>query len=172
MRSQVRVLLSPPCGPGSHIEDLCNGSTPDSDSVCGGSNPSSSAKKSGYPFGYPDFFIQSRGIRTHLNPSALWALGAASSKTGCHLTFRLPAERQSNPSSSALNSTCMRRKRIVAGGNPKRGHTSLRIVRYTKKTATPSRRGRCPHRPEPEYPCTSAGRCGHRPLRVLNWLSE
>ena len=26
------------------IEDLCNGSTPDSDSVCGGSNPSSSAK--------------------------------------------------------------------------------------------------------------------------------
>ena len=27
------------------IEDLCNGSTPDSDSVCGGSNPSSSANK-------------------------------------------------------------------------------------------------------------------------------
>ena len=27
------------------LEDLCNGSTPDSDSVCGGSNPSSSAKK-------------------------------------------------------------------------------------------------------------------------------
>ena len=34
------------------IEDLCNGSTPDSDSVCGGSNPSSSAKKSRYPTGY------------------------------------------------------------------------------------------------------------------------
>ena len=28
------------------LEDLCNGSTPDSDSVCGGSNPSSSATKS------------------------------------------------------------------------------------------------------------------------------
>ena len=27
-----------------NIEDLCNGSTPDSDSVCGGSNPSSPAK--------------------------------------------------------------------------------------------------------------------------------
>ena len=27
------------------IEDVCNGSTPDSDSVCGGSNPSSSANK-------------------------------------------------------------------------------------------------------------------------------
>ena len=26
-----------------NIEDLCNGSTPDSDSVCGGSNPSSPA---------------------------------------------------------------------------------------------------------------------------------
>ena len=26
-----------------YIEDLCNGSTPDSDSVCGGSNPSSPA---------------------------------------------------------------------------------------------------------------------------------
>ena len=88
------------------------------------------------------------------------------------LTFRLPAERQSNSSSSALNSTCTRRKRIVAEGNPKRGHTSLRIVRYTKKTATPSRRGRCPHRPEPEHPCTSAGRCGHRPLRVLLGFSE
>ena len=29
--------------PQGNIEDLCNGSTPDSDSVCGGSNPSSSA---------------------------------------------------------------------------------------------------------------------------------
>ena len=29
----------------NQIEDLCNGSTPDSDSVCGGSNPSSSAKQ-------------------------------------------------------------------------------------------------------------------------------
>ena len=33
------------------IEDLCNGSTPDSDSVCGGSNPSSSAKKKTTPKG-------------------------------------------------------------------------------------------------------------------------
>ena len=33
------------------IEDLCNGSTPDSDSVCGGSNPSSSAKNIRYPDG-------------------------------------------------------------------------------------------------------------------------
>ena len=41
----------------AYIEDLCNGSTPDSDSVCGGSNPSSSAKKYGYPFGYPYFFV-------------------------------------------------------------------------------------------------------------------
>ena len=31
--------------PQGNIEDLCNGSTPDSDSVCGGSNPSSSAMK-------------------------------------------------------------------------------------------------------------------------------
>ena len=54
MRSQVRVLLSPPCGFVSRkIEDLCNGSTPDSDSVCGGSNPSSSAKNKGHPFGWP-----------------------------------------------------------------------------------------------------------------------
>ena len=34
------------------IEDLCNGSTPDSDSVCGGSNPSSSANKKSHPFGW------------------------------------------------------------------------------------------------------------------------
>src|SRR5699024_7878629 len=30
---------------GDGIGDLCNGSTPDSDSVCGGSNPSSPARK-------------------------------------------------------------------------------------------------------------------------------
>ena len=40
------------------IEDLCNGSTPDSDSVCGGSNPSSSAKKKPTPFGV-GFFLPS-----------------------------------------------------------------------------------------------------------------
>ena len=38
------------------IEDLCNGSTPDSDSVCGGSNPSSSAKKKATPFGVAFLF--------------------------------------------------------------------------------------------------------------------
>ena len=36
---KVRIIMNVPA-----IEDLCNGSTPDSDSVCGGSNPSSSAK--------------------------------------------------------------------------------------------------------------------------------
>ena len=36
---------SPVVSTNNHIEDLCNGSTPDSDSVCGGSNPSSSAMK-------------------------------------------------------------------------------------------------------------------------------
>ena len=35
---------------------MCNGSTPDSDSVCGGSNPSSSANKKHHPFGWC-FFI-------------------------------------------------------------------------------------------------------------------
>ena len=40
------------------IEDLCNGSTPDSDSVCGGSNPSSSAKRlSRYSSEYRDFSV-------------------------------------------------------------------------------------------------------------------
>ena len=38
------------------IEDLCNGSTPDSDSVCGGSNPSSSANKKRHPNGWR-FFV-------------------------------------------------------------------------------------------------------------------
>ena len=44
------------------IEDLCNGSTPDSDSVCGGSNPSSSAKKKATPFGVAFLFAR-LGIR-------------------------------------------------------------------------------------------------------------
>ena len=34
------IILTVPCD----TEDLCNGSTPDSDSVCGGSNPSSPAR--------------------------------------------------------------------------------------------------------------------------------
>ena len=38
------------------IEDLCNGSTPDSDSVCGGSNPSSSAKKADTHLGICFFY--------------------------------------------------------------------------------------------------------------------
>ena len=36
---------------------MCNGSTPDSDSVCGGSNPSSSAIKTRYPSGYLVFIL-------------------------------------------------------------------------------------------------------------------
>ena len=47
------------------IEDLCNGSTPDSDSVCGGSNPSSSAKKKRPPFGWSFLF----GAESDSNPS-------------------------------------------------------------------------------------------------------
>ena len=43
--------------PQGDIEDLCNGSTPDSDSVCGGSNPSSSAIKTRYPSGYLVFIL-------------------------------------------------------------------------------------------------------------------
>ncbi len=53
---EMRIIISVP-SKRAHIEDLCNGSTPDSDSVCGGSNPSSSAKKSRYPSGCLDFFI-------------------------------------------------------------------------------------------------------------------
>ena len=49
-----------------NVEDLCNGSTPDSDSVCGGSNPSSSAKKKTTPFGVVFLFTRI-GIRTDLN---------------------------------------------------------------------------------------------------------
>ena len=61
----LRIIRSLP------IEDLCNGSTPDSDSVCGGSNPSSSAKKSRYPFGYLLFLFG--GIQTNLNAARMSA---------------------------------------------------------------------------------------------------
>ena len=40
-----------------YIEDLCNGSTPDSDSVCGGSNPSSSARSTVVVQITVDFFL-------------------------------------------------------------------------------------------------------------------
>ena len=51
------------------IEDLCNGSTPDSDSVCGGSNPSSSAMKTDHFGGR--FFILCAKIQAgiHRDPS-------------------------------------------------------------------------------------------------------
>ena len=44
------------------IEDLCNGSTPDSDSVCGGSNPSSSAKKADTHSGICFFYYRDRDL--------------------------------------------------------------------------------------------------------------
>ena len=44
------------------IEDLCNGSTPDSDSVCGGSNPSSSAKKTPTTSVVGVFLLQRQGF--------------------------------------------------------------------------------------------------------------
>ena len=53
------------------IEDLCNGSTPDSDSVCGGSNPSSSARSTVVVRLQWTFFA-SRALRFHR--SALDAL--------------------------------------------------------------------------------------------------
>ena len=49
MRSSARLTL--------HIEELCNGSTTDSDSVCWGSNPYSSAKKEACPTGRASFFV-------------------------------------------------------------------------------------------------------------------
>ena len=57
------------------IEDLCNGSTPDSDSVCGGSNPSSSAIKTPTTFVVGVFILQRRVIRTHLNAARMSAAG-------------------------------------------------------------------------------------------------
>ena len=47
-----------------YIEDLCNGSTPDSDSVCGGSNPSSSARSTVVARLQWTFFA-SRALRFH-----------------------------------------------------------------------------------------------------------
>ena len=48
------------------IEDLCNGSTPDSDSVCGGSNPSSSAKTCGLNDCTPKTARVSSGFRVFI----------------------------------------------------------------------------------------------------------
>ena len=64
------------------IEDLCNGSTPDSDSVCGGSNPSSSAIKSPTTDVVGLLILLMGGIRTDLNARLRWSLAATSSKTG------------------------------------------------------------------------------------------
>ena len=75
------------------IEDLCNGSTPDSDSVCGGSNPSSSANKKTTPSGVV-FLLAKIGIRTHLNADVRWTSAATSSKTGGFFDFCLIKSRQ------------------------------------------------------------------------------
>ena len=69
------------------IEDLCNGSTPDSDSVCGGSNPSSSAIKTRYPFGYLVFILGWDSNRS--NAICRWHIAATSSKTGGFFDFFL-----------------------------------------------------------------------------------
>ena len=64
------------------IEDLCNGSTPDSDSVCGGSNPSSSAIKSPTTDVVGLLILLMEGIRTDLIATVRWTVAATSSKTG------------------------------------------------------------------------------------------
>ena len=71
---KVRIIMTVPA-----IEDLCNGSTPDSDSVCGGSNPSSSAKKSRYPIGYLLFYFRGWGVRTNLNATVRWTVAGRDS---------------------------------------------------------------------------------------------
>ena len=84
------------------IEDLCNGSTPDSDSVCGGSNPSSSAIKNPTTSVVGFLILLMGGIRTNLNARLRWSLAR----------FRLDGIDtfiSSNPSSSA-KSTCFRKK--------------------------------------------------------------
>ena len=62
------------------LEDLCNGSTPDSDSVCGGSNPSSSAKKKNHTIRCGFSFCHRMGIRTHLNAICQWHIAVRRSR--------------------------------------------------------------------------------------------
>ena len=63
------------------IEDLCNGSTPDSDSVCGGSNPSSSAKKKATPFGVAFLFAIGWGFENRIQ-AAGGSLDATARRSG------------------------------------------------------------------------------------------
>ena len=67
------------------IEDLCNGSTPDSDSVCGGSNPSSSAKKHSTTSVVECFLLG--GDSNQSNAICQWHIAATSSKTGGFFDF-------------------------------------------------------------------------------------
>ena len=76
---------------------MCNGSTPDSDSVCGGSNPSSSAKKKSHTIWCGFSFCHRMGIRTHLNARLRWSLARRGLDRGGTIMY-------SNPSSSAPKS--------------------------------------------------------------------
>ena len=83
------------------IEDLCNGSTPDSDSVCGGSNPSSSANNKSHPTGWLLLLAEDDRDSNNLNATCRWHVAATSSKTGGYAYFcPYGAEMQTNPSSS------------------------------------------------------------------------
>ena len=73
---------------------MCNGSTPDSDSVCGGSNPSSSAKNIRYPSGYLIFFYGCEGFEPILMQHSCGVLLPPVQKLVASLI-------KSNPSSSA-----------------------------------------------------------------------
>ena len=69
---EVRIIITVLDALASHIEDLCNGSTPDSDSVCGGSNPSSSANKKA-PFVYrtKGAFLSDAFLRNEMHTSCV-----------------------------------------------------------------------------------------------------
>ena len=62
--------------PQGNIEDLCNGSTPDSDSVCGGSNPSSSAMKKALASASA-FFNEINPLRDLWNALRAWNMADA-----------------------------------------------------------------------------------------------
>ena len=85
------------------LAELCKGSTPDSDSVCEGSNPSSAAKNNSHPSGWLLFFVR-REVSNHVCRPPMW-LSSTSSKTGRFLYFFLrplqQKEMQANPSSAA-----------------------------------------------------------------------
>ena len=150
-----------------YIEDLCNGSTPDSDSVCGGSNPSSSAKSTCLQrvlFRYP--FLRQRRTIASASLRRLFAPLLQFEKREIHTGFQSDKKAsQSLPPAGGKGILIIFCRGVYLTENT----TQAASVRFVRQGRTNRARGRlqsfCQKRAKPFFDSLSGHPSGARSVR-------